>query len=141
MEIDKPNRFSVFEYVQMFIKKFGFAEEKMTLDKINFAINGLITEEYNELIEAWNNHDSEEMIDALGDITWLCIKLMYQLNVDPHEVFKQIGKANLSKVRGIKPGREQSGGFDVIKPSNWTGPDHSKNHGDLDEIFSSSSSS
>jgi hypothetical protein len=42
----------------------------------------------------------------------------------------------MSKVRGIKPGREQSGGFDVIKPEGWKGPNHEDNHGKLREIFS-----
>ena len=132
---------TVFEWLNEFIDKFNFKEDFNTREKLHFAINGLILEEVQELIKAHYDEDAEEIVDALGDIAWLCIKLMYQLEVDPEKVFNEIGKANLSKERGVKPGREQSGGFDVIKPKGWKAPNHSNNHGRLDEIFKTTSSS
>lgn len=129
---------NMFDYIKKFVEKFSFKLDKSTpIEKIDFAVRGLILEEVNELLDALDNKDSEEFIDALGDISWLCNKLLIQLDVNPHLVYKEIGEANLSKERGIKPGREQSGGFDVIKPDGWKGPDHSNNHGILDEIFNS----
>lgn len=127
---------TVFDYLEKFIDKFQFKKDFNTLEKLDFAIRGLILEEVNELLDAYDSKDPEEIVDALGDISWLCIKLMYQLDVDPHKVFDEIGQANLSKERGIKPGREQSGGFDVVKPVGWKGPDHNDNHGKLSKILS-----
>ena len=125
----------LFDWSRKFVYKFDFHKDFNTLEKLDFAIHGLIMEEVGEMLKAHEEKDAEELIDALGDIAWLCVKLMYQLDVDPYKVFQEIGKANLSKERGIKPGREQSGGFDVIKPKGWKGPDHSKNHGRLDGIY------
>lgn len=129
---------TIFDYVKKFIIKFNFklrANDPDILNKLDFAVNVLIMEEVNELVEALDKKDSEEFVDALGDISWLCIKLMYQVDVNPYQVFRQIGEANLSKVRGIKTTRDNSKGFDVIKPNGWIGPDHNNNHGMLDEIF------
>lgn len=124
----------LYSWVKKFIKKFRF-DHDFDEKKLDFAINVLIREEMNELFDALERRDSEEIVDALGDIVWLCIKLMFQLRISPRKVFDEIGRANLSKERGVKPGRESSGGFDVIKPEGWKGPDHSDNHGILDEIL------
>lgn len=132
---------TVFDYLQKFIKKFQFKEDFDSIERVDFAINTLIMEEVDELQLAFQNCDAEETIDALGDLAWLCIKLMYQLDVDPHKVFEEIGKANLSKERGIKKGREHSGGYDVMKPKGWKPPSHKDNHGRLDEIYETTSTS
>lgn len=120
--------------VKMFIEKFGFDRDFDSIEKIDFALD-LISEEYHEVMDAYKERDAEEFVDGLGDLSWLIDKLMLQLEIDPLKVREEIGRANLSKERGIKPGREQSGGFDVIKPRGWKGPNHSDNHGKLDEIF------
>jgi predicted HAD superfamily Cof-like phosphohydrolase len=127
---------NMFDYIRAFIKKFGFDKDFDSLEKVEFAFD-LISEEFEELENALEELNAEEFIDALGDLSWLCNKLMYQLDVDPDRVYSEIGLANLTKERGIKEGREQSGGFDVIKPIGWKSPDHSNNHGKLDDIFKS----
>ena len=58
---------SLFTWLRRFIKKFGFAEEPLSTEKLDFAINGLITEEFNELLAAYKAKDAEETIDALGE--------------------------------------------------------------------------
>lgn len=132
---------TVFEHVEKFIEKFNFKKDFNSMERVDFAINTLIAEEMHELEIAFQNSDAEETIDALGDLAWLCIKLMYQLDVDPHKVFDEIGRANITKVRGIKKGRENSGGYDVMKPLEWEAPSHKDNHGRLDEIFETTSTS
>lgn len=124
------------QIVQSFIEKFGFNKGFDSIEKIDFAFD-LILEEVQELYAAICEKDAEEIVDALGDITWLCDKLMLQLEVDPKEVRAEIGRANMTKERGIKPGREQSGGYDVIKPEGWKEPVHFSNHGKLDAILKS----
>lgn len=136
-----PRSRSVFEWIRMFLDRFGFADNQLTLEQLDFEIQILITEEFDELVLAHKEGDAEEVIDALGDLSWLCIKLMKQLDVDPVKVFNQIGTANMSKKRGTKSTRPDSDGFDVVKPEGWKPPDHRDNHGDLDEIYSTTSTS
>lgn len=122
------------EVVQEFIEKFGFNRGFDNKKKLDFAFD-LILEEVQELYAAIVEENPEELVDALGDISWLCDKFMLQLEVDPVKVREEIGRANLAKERGVKKGREQSGGFDVIKPEGWIPPNHKGNHGKLNAIF------
>jgi len=124
------------QVVKDFINKFGFDKDFNKPERIDFAFD-LILEEVQELYAAMCEKNAEEIVDALGDISWLCDKLMIQLEVDPEKVRAEIGRANMTKERGIKPGREQSGGYDVIKPEGWKAPDHSDNHGKIDAIYKS----
>ena len=61
---------------------------------------------------------------------------MIIVDVDPNFVRSAIGRANLSKEIGVKPGRENAS-HDVIKPTGWVGPDHRGNHGKLEDILAS----
>ena len=54
---------------------------------------------------------------------------------DFDKAFSEVARANNEKKRGIKKGREQSGGFDVIKPDNWKAPSHIGNHGFLTDLI------
>lgn len=125
----------LYSWVKKFIKKFRFDRDFDSYEKLEFAIDVLIREEFEELIDALRKRNAEGIVDALGDIVWLCIKLMFQLKISPRKVFNEIGRANLSKERGVKPGRESSGGYDVIKPEGWVEPYHYDNHGKLDELL------
>jgi len=124
-------------YVQEFIDKF---EMKLNIEdplaKQKFIDNAeiFIREEFNELIDAVSTGDIEEIVDALGDISWLVDKGMLMAGIDPVEVRAEIGRANLSKEIGVKPGREHAI-KDVIKPLGWKGPNHEGNYGRLKEIF------
>lgn len=137
-EFQKNDNSDVILIVKNFIEKFGFDQGFDSLERINFAFD-LILEEVQELAAAIYERDPEETVDALGDISWLCDKLMIQLGVDPIIVRNEIGRANMTKERGVKPGREQSHGYDVIKPTGWQPPNHSNNWGKLEEIYNGDS--
>lgn len=121
--------------IQEFIKKYEFDKEDMTLAKFGFRMS-LLEEEYKETIYACEDRDAEEIIDGLIDIIVIAIGTLELSGVDVNKAWNEVMRANMSKVRGIKPGRESSGGFDVIKPEGWKGPDHSDNHGVLDILLS-----
>lgn len=123
-----------FTTVKKWHRKFGFHKDEMDLDKLNFRMD-LQTEEHDELAQAIYDKNPEEIVDALIDTIWIACGTLDLLGVDFDKAFKEVERANMSKERGIKPGREQSGGFDVIKPRGWKGPDHSGNHGKLNDIF------
>lgn len=125
-------------WIGKFITKFKMHVDPNMVDAkkiIDDQIEIFIPEEVQELLDAWRRGDAEEVVDALGDISWHCEKTMQQLKIDIKQVRDEIGRANLSKELGVKPGREKAK-IDVIKPSGWIGPNHENNHGILDDLFS-----
>lgn len=117
-----------------FQEKFGFDKVPFDEEKMLFR-NDLLSEEYFEIQKAIDEKNPEEWVDGHVDIIVIALGNLQLAGVDPQKAWDQVVKANMSKERGVKPGREQSGGFDVIKPEGWVGPDHSDNHGVLDELF------
>jgi len=52
--------------------------------------------------------------------------------VDPYKAWDAVHKANMAKVVGVKPSRPNPLGLpDLIKPEDWSAPDHTGNHGIL----------
>lgn len=121
-----------------FQKKFGFDQEEIDLKKLNFRMD-LLLEEFNEIRKAHKDRDPEEWVDGHIDLMVIALGNLHLAGVDVKKAWKEVFRANMSKERGIKPGREQSGGFDVIKPEGWQSPSHAGNHGRLDEIFKTTS--
>lgn len=118
-----------------FQKKFGFDAEPLDFNKLSFRM-ALLAEEMAETMSAFAEFDSEEWVDGHIDIMVIALGNLHLAGVDIEKAWKEVYRANMSKVRGIKPGREQSGGFDVMKPEGWVAPSHQDNHGVLDEVFS-----
>lgn len=96
----------------------------------------LLREEFEETWTAHLNGDAEEIVDGHIDLLVIAIGNLYLAGVDVEKAWDEVFRANMSKVRGVKPGRESSGGFDVYKPEGWKAPSHKDNHGVLDELFS-----
>ncbi len=119
---------------EKFQKKFGFDSEPMTKEKLAFRMD-LLREEFNETEAAYAEGNAEEFVDGHVDLLVIALGNLYLAGVDVEKAWKQVYDANMSKVRGVKKGREQSGGFDVMKPADWKAPDHSDNHGVLDGIL------
>lgn len=115
--------------------KFGMLDKPLTRQQLAFRIFGLQDEELTELMEAYNSNDPEELVDALVDTIVIALGTLHLCGVDVQKAWDEVHKANMSKVRGTKPGREQSGGFDLIKPKNWKAPSHKGNHGILDGLL------
>lgn len=120
--------------IRKFIAKFKFDAEPMTASKLDFRM-GLLEEEFEETMAAYDTKDAEEFIDGHIDLIVIAIGNLELAGVDVEKAWAEVQRANMSKVRGIKKGREDSGGFDVTKPDDWKGPDHSDNHGELDDIL------
>lgn len=117
-----------------FQTKFKFDAEPMDLEKLDFRLQ-LLREEFLETVQACENFDAEEVVDGHIDLIVIALGNLYLLGVDIEKAWDEVFRANMSKVRGVKPGREQSGGFDVTKPEGWKKPNHNDNHGVLDELF------
>ena len=90
----------------------------------------MIEEELKELKKAHFKRDAEEVIDALIDISVFTTGTLDILRVDSNKAWDVVMAANMSKVPGIKPERNNpSNSPDLIKPDGWMGPNHSDNLG------------
>lgn len=117
-----------------FHTKFEFNKEPMDKNKLSFRCD-LLMEEVNEMHEAIITGNAEELTDALIDIVYIAIGTLDLAKVDTAKAWNEVQRANMSKIRGIKPGREHSGGFDVIKPDGWTAPCHAGNVGLFESLL------
>lgn len=104
-----------------FLDKFKF-KETFTKDKLSMR-HSFLQEELDELKQAIQEDNKVEIIDALVDIVYIALGTSNLMGFDFYKHWEAVHTANMSKERGIKPGREFTGGYDVIKPSGWVGPD------------------
>ena len=101
---------------------------------LEFRID-FLKEELDETEAALVSMDSEEIVDGLIDLCVVAIGTLDAFGVDPYNAWDEILRANLSKEVGVKPERPNPMGLpDLIKPEDWEGPDHSDNHGKLNNI-------
>ena len=101
---------------------------------LEFRID-FLREELDETDAALVSMDAEEIVDGLIDLCVVAIGTLDAFGVDPYKAWDEILKANLAKEVGIKPERPNPLGLpDLIKPEDWEGPDHSDNHGKLNNI-------
>lgn len=108
-------------------------EQKNELLKLRMR---MLTEEFAETMNAYLQGDAEEMIDGLIDTCVIAIGTLNISGVNAGSAWDSVLRANTSKHIGVKPGRPNPNGLpDLIKPEGWQGPDHSRNHGELERIF------
>ena len=101
---------------------------------LEFRID-FLQEELSETETALVGMDAEEIVDGLIDLCVVAIGTLDAFGVDAHKAWDEILKANLAKEPGVKPERPNPLGLpDLIKPEGWEGPDHSDNHGKLNDI-------
>ncbi len=120
--------------MQDLYKKYGFFNEEFDLKKLVFRME-LLQEEFEETTQAVIDGDAEEIVDGLIDLIVIAIGTLELAGVNTEKAWLEVMRANFDKQRGIKPGRESSGGFDVVKPVGWRGPNHENNHGKLDNVL------
>lgn len=122
------------EDMKKMYEKYAFDKEEFDLKKLVFRME-LLEEEFNETTQAVIKCDPEEVVDGLIDLIVIAIGTLNLAGVDTQKAWNEVYRANMTKERGIKPGRESSNGFDIIKPEGWVGPSHKNNHGKLDGIL------
>ena len=124
-------------------KKYGAHEAVSKLTKqelkafLQFRIN-FLQEELDEMKKAATPNqpvDSEEVVDALIDLCVVAIGTLDLFEVNAYEAWNQVLQANLNKKVGIKESRPNPFGLpDLIKPEGWVAPDHSGNHGKIENL-------
>ena len=119
----------VFTDVAVFLKAVGqetpaFPQENVS-DQAELY-KKLIEEEYSEFIEADNNNDDVERIDACFDMMWVIAGYMKSRGWDCENIWDEGAKSNLSKidpVTGLVKRREDG---KILKPEGWKPPDFAK---------------
>jgi|TARA_B110000285_G_scaffold179449_1_gene202089 predicted HAD superfamily Cof-like phosphohydrolase len=82
----------------------------------------LITEEYEELKEAYEQQDVVEVADALADMVWVIMGMASSLGMDFNDIWEEVKRSNMSKftnniiIRDGKTGK-------ILKPSTFSEPD------------------
>ena len=119
---------SNFTDVKIFMETFGqmvrtkpnFPDDKTMLLRLD-----LIKEELSELEEAMGTKNLKEVADALTDILYVTYGAGYAYGIDLDECFKEVQRANMSKLgEDGKPIYNEQG--KVMKGPNYTKPDLSK---------------
>lgn len=117
--------------------KFGFhkAVSEMDAEKLRMMLKFRLDFIQEELDEAKNAKDAEDVVDAMIDICVVAIGTLDAFAVDAQYSWNQVHRANMAKERGIKPERPNPLGLpDLIKPEGWVAPSHEGNHGILSAI-------
>ena len=119
---------SNFKDVKIFMEKFGQmvrTKPQFPDDKTMQLRLDLIKEELNELEEAMKTKNLKEVADALTDILYVTYGAGYAYGVDLDKCFKEVQRANMSKLgKNGKPIYNDQG--KVMKGPNYTKPDLSK---------------
>ena len=119
---------SNFKDVKIFMEKFGqmvrtkpqFPDDKTMQLRLN-----LIKEELSELEEAMKTKNLKEVADALTDILYVTYGAGYAYGIDLDECFKEVQRANMSKLGNDgKPIFNEKG--KVMKGPNYLGPNLKK---------------
>jgi predicted HAD superfamily Cof-like phosphohydrolase len=119
----------VFTDVSLFLKAVGQetpAYPQSTVSDQAELYKKLIAEEYSEFIEADNNNDDVERIDACFDMMWVIVGYMKSRGWDCENIWDEGAKSNLSKidpVTGLVKRREDG---KILKPEGWKPPDFTK---------------
>lgn len=82
----------------------------------------LITEEFQELVEAFLAKDMVEIADACADLKWVIEGLEHTLNIPQQEVWDEVARSNLQKIGTDGKVHKREDGK-VMKPEGWTPPD------------------
>jgi hypothetical protein len=82
----------------------------------------LITEEYKEFIEACNNNDEVEALDACMDLIWVTLGFCIMKGYNVDGAWKEVARSNLCKIDSNtgKVIKREDG--KVMKPEGWTPP-------------------
>ena len=91
-------------------------------DEKQFAMYvNLISEEYQELLEATLSNDQVETLDALIDILVVTIGAIHSAGFDGESAWKEVMSTNFAKIEANGKVRKREDGK-VLKPQGWEPP-------------------
>jgi len=117
-----------FTDVEVFLAACGqrHASTPVPRNELSALYKKLIDEEYQEFLDAYEDLDNAEQLDACFDMIWVIIGYMKSRGWDCEAAWDEGAKSNLAKI-DKKTGfviRRADG--KILKPDGWTPPDFSK---------------
>jgi len=107
---------------EKFMKACDQSVEGFNQEQFRLYVN-LIKEEHTELIEAINNYDEVETLDALIDILVVSIGAIHSMGADGEGAWKEVMHTNFAKIdKDTGKVRKREDGK-VLKPLGWKAPE------------------
>jgi predicted HAD superfamily Cof-like phosphohydrolase len=112
--------------INKFHNKFGFKKSQKVgipedSELVNFRTSFLM-EELAEYTQAITKKDDAAALDALIDIVYIALGTAWLFNLPFEKGWREVQKANMSKVRAKSKSKKRGTAFDVIKPKDWKAP-------------------
>ena len=82
----------------------------------------LINEEYNEFIDARNDGDEVETLDACMDMIWVILGFCHMKGYDVEGAWNEVARSNLAKIDAATGKVVKRADGKVLKPEGWTAP-------------------
>jgi len=85
-----------------------------------------LQEEVDEFEEAFKSGDLIGCIDAIIDLKYFAVGVMYKMGLTPDAMKKcmsAVHEANMEKKLGVVAKRETAGAADAVKPAGWVSPE------------------
>jgi len=84
----------------------------------------LISEEYNETLQAFKDKDIVEVADGLADMVWVIMGMASTLDISFDEVWNEVKASNMSKFVDGKAIKDENG--KIMKPEGYFRPNIKK---------------
>lgn len=101
--------------------------EKALLNDSEFKISvECLNEEVQEFIEAHKNQNFIGAIDAIIDLQYFAIGVLYKMGLKADQIsrcMQAVHDANMNKKRGVKAGRGDGIAADAVKHEGWVAPE------------------
>jgi predicted HAD superfamily Cof-like phosphohydrolase len=114
-----------FKSVEKFMNACGHtvAGSPIPANNLSNLYKTLIDEEYGEFLEAFNDNDDTEQLDACFDMMWVIIGYMKSRGWDCDASWAEGARSNLDKIDRAtgKVIKREDG--KILKPDRWTPPD------------------
>ena len=98
-----------------------YKDPKENDDQVQLYMD-LITEEYNETLDAYKNGDVVELADGLADMVWVIMGMASSLDIDFEDLWEEVSRSNMSKFVDGKAIRNPETGK-IMKPDSFSPPD------------------
>jgi predicted HAD superfamily Cof-like phosphohydrolase len=100
-------------------------DQKSSDENVNLYLK-LIKEEYSEFLEAIENKDDVEQLDACMDMIWVILGYCYMKEYDVDGAWREVSHSNLAKIDSAtgKVLKREDG--KVLKPEGWQPPNFGK---------------
>lgn len=103
------------------VKKFLDACDQFPSEKNVKLYEDLISEEYSEFVEAFENNNDVEQLDACMDMIWVILGYCHMKGFNIQGAWNEVARSNLSKIQlNGKVLKNENG--KVQKPIGWSPP-------------------